>query len=137
MVLKAAIMAVYGSGYTIGLYKRGFVARQPEKRRTQRIELSLAGSADLGPAERKPKKFTVTTRNVCADGAYLVSSGEPETGTEIQLHLEWPYGVPQEKRSLEALGEILRVERISESEYGFAVHFREVPLIVDRAPILP
>ena len=114
------------------------VTRQPEKRRTQRIELSLAGSADLGLAERKPtKKFTVTTRNVCADGAYLVSSSEPETGTEIQLHLEWPYGVPQEKRSLEALGEILRVERISESEYGFAVHFRDVPLIVDRASILP
>ena len=117
--------------------EEGVVARQLEKRRTQRIELSLAGSADLCLAERKPKKLTVTTRNVCADGAYLVSSAEPETGTEIQLHLEWPYGVPQERRNLEALGEILRVERISESEYGFAVHFRDVPLIVDRASILP
>ncbi len=117
--------------------KRGVVAGQPEKRRTQRIELLLAGSADLDLAKRKPKKFTVATRNVCADGAYLVSSGEPETGTEIQLHLEWPYGVPQERRSLEALGEILRVERISESEYGFAVRFRDVPLIVDRAATLP
>ena len=106
-----------------------------ERRRIERLELELSGTAELVAAGDSDfttaERVDVATKNVCADGAYLVTNKRPSPGASIQLHLSWPYGLREGDRRLEAMGNVLRVEPLPEQAYGFAVKFATVPSLID------
>jgi hypothetical protein len=88
----------------------------------ERITLELPGmAAPLLAGEQESEgagAVKVASKNLCADGAYLVSEERLPPSERIQLHLKWPCG-----SELVATADVLRVELLGQDAYGYAVRF--------------
>jgi hypothetical protein len=104
--------------------------KSQNRRQLERIPLELPGRATpvLSGAQEPTVAETikVESKNLSADGAYLVGDKSLDAGTRIQLNLEWPCG-----SELVAEADVLRVEVLAQNAHGFAVRFVALPEQID------
>ena len=94
-----------------------------EKRSPKRFCVGLRGTATF---EARAVERKVLSRNISAYGAYLLTNTCPEIGDDVEVYLDEPADPKQPKIILGAVGTILRVDKLSERGYGFAVKFDAV-----------
>lgn len=93
-----------------------------ERRKAPRIDLQLSGTMRLKLGEQEVEK-NVLTKNMNAYGAYLLTELGPPVGAQVWLHLQWSPRAESSETEKEILGTVLRTERLSDQQYGFAYGF--------------
>ncbi|MDA2927767.1 PilZ domain-containing protein, partial [Acidobacteria bacterium AH-259-G07] len=103
----------------------GSIMEKSERRAVKRLDLQLTGTVTFNIEGRRLKK-TVTTKDISEHGAYLLTDTCPSVGDRIILRLQQQGSeLNQSEIALEAIGTVLRVDRLSEKTCGFAVKFEE------------
>ena len=93
-----------------------------EKRSPERFCVGLRGRATF-EVEGQAVERKVLSRDISAYGAYLLANTCPEIGDDVEVYLDEPADPKQPEIILGAVGTILRVDKLSERGYGFAVKF--------------
>jgi hypothetical protein len=96
-----------------------------KRRSAKRFDVELKGMVFSKTGGRTVAQ-KVLSRNITGWGAYLLTDKCPRTGDRIEVYLSQPSEIKLPKISFGAVGRILRVEPLSEKEWGFAVKFEEV-----------
>lgn len=96
-----------------------------KRRSAKRFDVELTGMVFSKTGERIVVQ-KVLSRNISGWGAYLLTAKCPRIGDRIEVYLSQPSEIKLPKISFGAVGRILRVEQLSEKEWGFAVKFEEV-----------
>ncbi len=72
------------------------------------------------------QSIDVVTENISATGAYFVADASLNTGDPVKIQLYWqPRGEPEV--TFNAMGAVLRVDRLQEKSYGFVIRFAGTP----------
>ena len=92
------------------------------RRALERVALPLKGTAvlDIGGALNQRE---ITTRDLSVDGAYFLTDLCPRASDKVSLRLP----ITEAEASFEAVGTVIRVELISESNFGVVVKFDKAP----------
>lgn len=97
-------------------------SKAQDRRRSRRIRIGQP--VRIRPSDPKDKYFedTNTTRNVSREGIYFVTRiGTYYEG--MRLFVVVPHHKPKEPQDREYLGQVVRVDVLSEAERGVAVQF--------------
>lgn len=105
--------------------------RGGERRIAHRLHLQLTGTVTHEDDEDKFRN-PVTTKDISAYGAYLLTERCPSAGERVKLTLHWPVQYERKKTQFEASGTVLRVDEFPEGNCGFAVRFEELPSLLDQ-----
>jgi hypothetical protein len=93
-----------------------------EKRSQDRLSLQLIGTVVFDPIGRAVEA-KVLSNDINGYGGYFLTHTRPKMGERVELDLHDPAHPSQPELSLGAVGEILRVDRLSKDAFGFAVTF--------------
>jgi hypothetical protein len=93
-----------------------------ERRSHDRFDLELKGTA-VFDSHGRPVEGKVLSKNINGYGAYLLTHTRPQISDVVAVDLCDPADPRQPELSLGAVGTILRVDKLSERGYGFAVKF--------------
>jgi hypothetical protein len=96
-----------------------------EQRSAKRFDIELEGMAFSRTGGRTVVR-KVLSRNITGWGTYLLTDKCPRVGDRIEVYLSQPSEIKLPKISFGAVGRILRVDQLSEKEWGFAVKFEDV-----------
>jgi len=91
-----------------------------ERRRSRRIKIGQP--AKIRPSDPNDAQFedTNVTTNVSRDGIYFVSKiGTYSEG--MRLYVAVPHHTPRNEQDREYLGQVVRVDRLTEGRFGVAV----------------
>lgn len=97
-----------------------------ERRAVTRLGLPLTGTVILEVQGKEVEK-TIKTRDISASGGYFISEMSPTIGDRVKLFLEWPPDGKEPELLIKANGTVLRIESLSDKEWGFAVLFDVKP----------
>jgi PilZ domain len=91
-----------------------------ERRRSRRIRIGQP--VKIRPSDPKDAYFddTTTTKNVSRDGIYFVSQ-ITSYYEGMRLFVIMPHHTPKDPKDKEFLGQVSRVEKIAEGQWGVAV----------------
>jgi hypothetical protein len=94
----------------------------PERRRSRRVRIGQA--LKIRASDQKGEQFeeTSTTKNVSRDGIYFISQiGSYFEG--MRLLVAVPHHTPKEPLDREYLGQVARVDKLPDGQWGIAVQF--------------
>jgi hypothetical protein len=97
-----------------------------ERRAVTRLGLPLKGTVILKIQDKEVEK-TVKTRDISAAGGYFFSELSPTIGDRVKLLLQWPPDGKEPELLINAMGTVLRIDCVSDKEWGFAVLFDVKP----------
>jgi len=93
-----------------------------EKRKSRRIHIGQPLKIRASDPADVQVKETSTTKNVAREGIYFVSEiGKYYQGMRVFVTV--PYHAPPEPQDREYLGQVARIEKISDGRWGVAVQF--------------
>lgn len=94
--------------------------RAQERRRSRRIRIGQ--SLKVRPSDPRDQHFEEVnvTKNVSRDGIYFISKIESYY-EGMRLFVTVPYHVPSDPLDQEYLGQVARVERLEDRQWGIAV----------------
>ena len=93
-----------------------------EKRRSRRIRIGQPLKIRASDPKDAQIAETNTTKNVSRDGIYFVSEiGSYYVG--MRLYVKVPHHTPQGPQDREYLGQVARIEKLADRNWGVAVQF--------------
>jgi hypothetical protein len=96
-----------------------------ERRAAKRLDVQLTGTVTLDIEGRKVEG-KVTTKNISAYGAYLLTDTCPRVGERVILRLQGASKPNKPQITLQTIGTVLRFDQLSEKTWGFAVKLDEI-----------
>ena len=95
-----------------------------ERRAAKRFNLQLTGTVTLD-IKGRTVEGRVTTKNISAYGAYLLTDTRPSVGDRVILRLQGASKSNKPQITLQTIGTVLRFDQLSEKTWGFAVKLNE------------
>jgi hypothetical protein len=94
---------------------------QQDKRRSRRIRIGQPMKIRASDPKDALEELN-TTKNVAREGIYFVSP-VASYYEGMRLYVTVPYHTPKDPQDREYLGQVVRVEKVGEGQWGVAVQF--------------